>query len=50
MERAVAAGGRIVRDEDAPDFWTIADPEGNEVCIAVAVGREERAEQRGGQK
>lgn len=50
VERAVAAGGRIVRDEDAPDFWTIADPEGNEVCIAVAVGREERAEQRGGQK
>lgn len=50
VERAVAAGGRVVRDEDAPDFWTLADPEGNEVCIAVAVGREEREEQRAGQK
>jgi hypothetical protein len=39
---AVAAGGRVVYDGEAPDWWTIADPEGNEVDIAVAVGREER--------
>lgn len=40
---AVAAGGRIVRDADAPDWWTLADPEGNELDIAVSVGRAERA-------
>ena len=38
---AVAAGGRVVYDAEAPEWWTIADPEGNEVDIAVAVGREE---------
>ena len=39
---AVAAGGRVVYDAEAPEWWTLADPEGNEVDIAVAVGREER--------
>jgi len=38
---AVAAGGRVVYDAEAPEWWTVADPEGNEVDIAVAVGREE---------
>jgi catechol 2,3-dioxygenase-like lactoylglutathione lyase family enzyme len=46
---AVAAGGRVVYDAEAPDFWTLADPEGNELDIAVSVGREERwAATRGG--
>jgi pterin-4a-carbinolamine dehydratase/predicted enzyme related to lactoylglutathione lyase len=40
---AVAAGGRVVRDSDAPAWWTLADPEGNELDIAVTVGRAERA-------
>ncbi|MFT4108459.1 VOC family protein [Propionicimonas sp.] len=40
---AVAAGGRIVFDAEAPDWWTLADPEGNELDIAVTVGRAERA-------
>jgi 4a-hydroxytetrahydrobiopterin dehydratase len=31
---AVAAGGRVVYDEHAPDWWTLADPEGNEVDVA----------------
>ncbi|WP_188838346.1 VOC family protein [Flexivirga endophytica] len=31
---AVEAGGRIVYDAKAPLFWTLADPEGNEVDIA----------------
>ena len=39
----VAAGGRIVRDTEAPAWWTLADPEGNELDIAVSVGRAERA-------
>lgn len=37
---AVAAGGRVVREVEAQGV-TIADPEGNEVDIAVSVGREE---------
>ena len=41
IEAALRAGGRVVRDADAPFGTTIADPEGNEVDIAVEVGREE---------
>jgi len=41
IDAAIAAGGRIVYDDEAPEWWTIADPEGNEVDIAVTVGREE---------
>lgn len=40
---AVAAGGRVVHDADAPAWWTLADPEGNELDIAVSVGRAEQA-------
>jgi 4a-hydroxytetrahydrobiopterin dehydratase len=36
---ALAAGGRMVRDEVAPTWWTLADAAGNEVDIATAVGR-----------
>jgi 4a-hydroxytetrahydrobiopterin dehydratase len=32
---AVAAGGRIVSDANAPGWWTLADSEGNEVDLAV---------------
>ena len=32
---ALAAGGRIVYDERAPQWWTLADPEGNECDIAA---------------
>ena len=41
VHAALAAGGRVVRDSGAPAWWTLADPEGNEVDIAVSVGREE---------
>jgi 4a-hydroxytetrahydrobiopterin dehydratase len=37
---AVAAGGRIVRDEFAPAWWTLADAAGNEADIATTTGRE----------
>ena len=43
VSAAVAAGGRVVHDADAPAWWTLADPEGNELDIAVTVGRAERA-------
>ena len=36
----VAAGGRVVFDQYAPAWWTLADPEGNEVDIASWRGRE----------
>jgi len=31
---AIAAGGHVVSDENAPQWWTLADPEGNEVDVA----------------
>lgn len=31
---AIAAGGRLVTDEQAPAWWVLADPEGNEACVA----------------
>lgn len=40
VEAGLAAGGRIVADADAPFGVTLTDPEGNEVDIAVRVGRE----------
>ena len=40
---ALAAGGRIVDDSEAPLWWTLADRAGNRVCIASwpDVGRPE---------
>ena len=40
VDAAVAAGGRIVYDEAAPSWWTLADPEGNEADVATTVGRD----------
>ncbi len=37
---AVAAGGRIVRDDFAPSWWTLADAAGNEADISTARGRD----------
>jgi 4a-hydroxytetrahydrobiopterin dehydratase len=36
---ALAAGGRLVRDEYAPAWWTLADAAGNEVDIATVSHR-----------
>ena len=36
---ALAAGGRMVRDEFAPSWWTLADAAGNEADIATAKDR-----------
>ena len=41
IDAALATGGRVVYDAEAPEWWTLVDPEGNEVDIAVSVGREE---------
>jgi 4a-hydroxytetrahydrobiopterin dehydratase len=37
---ALAAGGRMVRDEFAPSWWTLADPAGNEADIATTQARD----------
>ena len=39
IARAVEAGGRVVSDAEAPSFWVLADPEGNEACICTAAER-----------
>ena len=35
LASAVAAGGRIVDDSEAPRWWILADRAGNRVCIAA---------------
>jgi 4a-hydroxytetrahydrobiopterin dehydratase len=37
---ALAAGGTLVSDKQAPSGWVLADAEGNEVCIASVAGRD----------
>lgn len=37
---ALAAGGRMVRDEFAPAWWTLADAAGNEVDISTVLSRD----------
>ena len=40
IEATVAAGGTLVYDAEAPAFWVLADPEGNEACITTWQGRD----------
>lgn len=35
VDAALAAGGRIVDDSEAPRWWTLSDRAGNRVCIAT---------------
>lgn len=37
---AVAAGGSVVYDDEAPSFTVLADPDGNRVCICTYLQRE----------
>ena len=37
---ALAAGGRMVRDDHAPSWWTLADAMGNEADVATTMGRD----------
>jgi 4a-hydroxytetrahydrobiopterin dehydratase len=37
---AIAAGGRLVSDRNAPEWWALADAEGNEADVATWMGRE----------
>ncbi|NUR71153.1 MAG: 4a-hydroxytetrahydrobiopterin dehydratase [Hamadaea sp.] len=40
MAAAIAAGGRLVYDAEAPAFWVLADPEGNEACVTTWQARD----------
>ncbi len=40
IQAAIAAGGRLVSDRHAPSWWVLADPEGNEACVATWMGRD----------
>jgi 4a-hydroxytetrahydrobiopterin dehydratase len=35
LAAALAAGGHVVSDAHAPEWWTLADPEGNEADLAI---------------
>jgi 4a-hydroxytetrahydrobiopterin dehydratase len=35
IDAAIAAGGTLVSDAEAPSFWVLADPEGNKVCLCT---------------
>ena len=35
LAAAVAAGGVLVSDAEAPAFWVLADPDGNRVCLCT---------------
>jgi 4a-hydroxytetrahydrobiopterin dehydratase len=40
MAAALAAGGTLKYDKEAPAFWVLADAEGNEACITTWQGRD----------
>jgi 4a-hydroxytetrahydrobiopterin dehydratase len=40
IDAALAAGGRVLSDAEAPAFWVLADPEGNEACVTTWQGRD----------
>lgn len=35
IDAALAAGGSLVSDAQAPSYWVLADPEGNRVCLCT---------------
>ena len=35
IQAALAAGGTVVSDAEAPSFWVLADPDGNRVCLCT---------------
>jgi 4a-hydroxytetrahydrobiopterin dehydratase len=40
IDAALAAGGVLVSDAEAPAFWVLADGEGNEACVTTWQGRD----------
>jgi 4a-hydroxytetrahydrobiopterin dehydratase len=40
IQATLTAGGALVYDAEAPAFWVLADPEGNEACVTTWQGRD----------
>lgn len=40
IEAALAAGGELVSDAQAPSYWILADPQGNKVCLCTWQNRQ----------
>lgn len=40
IEAALAAGGTMVDDAEAPSFWILADADGNRACVCTWQGRD----------
>jgi 4a-hydroxytetrahydrobiopterin dehydratase len=40
IQATLDAGGRLIYDAEAPAFWVLTDPEGNEACVTTWQGRE----------
>jgi 4a-hydroxytetrahydrobiopterin dehydratase len=40
IQAALAAGGTLLSDAEAPAFWVLADSEGNEACVTTWQGRD----------
>ncbi|MFT3968842.1 MAG: 4a-hydroxytetrahydrobiopterin dehydratase [Micropruina sp.] len=40
ISAALAAGGILVDDDEAPSFVVLADADGNKVCVCTALGRD----------
>jgi 4a-hydroxytetrahydrobiopterin dehydratase len=40
ISAALAAGGTLINDAQAPAFWVLADADGNEACITTWQGRD----------
>lgn len=40
IDAALAAGGTLASDADAPRWWVLADPQGNRVCLCTWQGRQ----------
>lgn len=40
IQATIAAGGTLRYDAEAPAFWVLADPEGNEACICTWQARD----------
>jgi 4a-hydroxytetrahydrobiopterin dehydratase len=40
IQATLTAGGALRSDAEAPAFWVLADPEGNEACVTTWQGRD----------
>jgi len=40
IEAALAAGGTLVSEDEAPSFWVLADSQGNRACICTVQDRD----------